>query len=67
VHFKIDQILEPSIHDVNYGKIPNKNKFRDLGDMIKYQQALQDCLIPGGKYKNLFSKDIAAMPPPPLQ
>ncbi len=37
--------------------------FNDLGDMVKNQQAVQDQLIPGGKYKNLFTKDVIAMTP----
>jgi hypothetical protein len=36
-------------------KIIKKN-FRDLGDMVKNQQAVQDWILPGGKYKAIFTK-----------
>jgi hypothetical protein len=40
----------------------NKN-FRDLGAMVKNQQAVQDWLLTGGKYKALFTKEVIAMTP----
>ncbi len=45
-------------------KDPNKDKFRDLGDMVKNQQAVQEWLIPGGKYKSLFTKEVISTTPP---
>jgi hypothetical protein len=45
-------------------KDPNKEKFRDLGDMVKNQQAVQDWLIPGGQDKTLFTKEVIGTTPP---
>ena len=46
-------------------KDPNKDKpFHDLGEMVKNQQAVQNWLIPGGKYRALFTKDVIATTPP---
>jgi len=33
----------------------NKNKFRDLGKMVKNTQAVQVWILPGHKYKSIFT------------
>ncbi len=42
----------------------NKDKFRDLGDMVKNNQAVQDWILPGAKFKSLFTKDVIGSTPP---
>jgi hypothetical protein len=41
-----------------------KEKFKDLGEMVKNTQAVQDWILPGGKYKSLFTKDVISTTPP---
>jgi hypothetical protein len=41
-----------------------KDKFKDLGEMVKNTQAVQDWILPGGKYKSLFTKDVIITTPP---
>jgi hypothetical protein len=40
----------------------NKN-FRDLGEMVKNQHPVQDWILPGGKYKALFNREVNATTP----
>ena len=40
----------------------NKN-FRDLGEMVKKLNPVQDWILPGGKYKALFTRDVIATTP----
>jgi hypothetical protein len=40
----------------------NKN-FRDLGEMVKNLNPVQDWILPGGKYKALFTRDVIATTP----
>ena len=41
-----------------------ENKFKDLGDMIKNGQAVQDWIMPGNKYKVIFTRDVISTTPP---
>jgi len=41
-----------------------KEKYKDLGEMVKNTQAVQDWILPGGKYKLLFTKDVISSTPP---
>jgi hypothetical protein len=41
-----------------------KDRFKDLGEMVKNTQAVQDWILPGGKYKSLFTKDVISTTPP---
>jgi hypothetical protein len=34
------------------------NKFKDLGEMVKNSQAVQEWIMPGFRYKALFTKDV---------
>jgi hypothetical protein len=43
--------------------LSKKKYYIDLEDMVKNQQAVQDWLIPGGKYKTLFTRDVIATTP----
>jgi hypothetical protein len=40
------------------------NKFKDLGEMIKNSQAVQEWIMPGFRYKALFTKDVIGSTPP---
>jgi hypothetical protein len=42
----------------------DKDRFKDLGEMVKNTQAVQDWILPGGKYKSLFTKDVISTTPP---
>jgi hypothetical protein len=54
------------------GKVPKKlkegkdgkEKFKDLGELVKNNQAVQDCILQGWQYKLLFTKDVIASIPP---
>jgi hypothetical protein len=41
-----------------------KEKYKDLGEMVKNIHAVQDWILPGGKYKSLFTKDVISSTPP---
>jgi hypothetical protein len=49
-------------------KLKNKdtkdNKLKDLGEMVKNSQAVQDWILPGPKYKALFTKEVIGGTPP---
>jgi hypothetical protein len=36
----------------------NKDKFKDLGEMVKNTQAVQDWILPGNRYKALFTREV---------
>jgi len=40
------------------------SKFKDLGDMVKNGQAVQDWILPGAKYKAIFTKEVIGSTPP---
>jgi len=41
-----------------------KDKFKDLGNMIKNTQAVQDWILAGHKYKQIFTREIIGATPP---
>jgi hypothetical protein len=49
-------------------KLKNKdtkdNKLKDLGEMVKNSQAVLDWILPGPKYKALFTKEVIGGTPP---
>ena len=40
------------------------NRFKELGDMVKNGQAVQEWIMPGNKYKAIFSKEVISSTPP---
>jgi hypothetical protein len=40
-----------------------ENKFKDLGEMVKNGQAVQDWIMPGNKYKSIFTKEVISSTP----
>jgi hypothetical protein len=42
----------------------NKEKFKDLGEMVKNNQVVQDWILPGNKHKAIFTKEVISMTPP---
>ncbi len=40
------------------------NKFKELGEMVKNSQAVQEWIMPGFRYKALFTKDVIGSTPP---
>jgi hypothetical protein len=40
------------------------SKFKDLGDMVKNGQEVQDWILPGAKYKAIFTKEVIGSTPP---
>ncbi len=36
----------------------NKDKLKDLGEMVKNTQAVQDWILPGNRYKALFTREV---------
>jgi len=42
----------------------NKEQYRDLGDMVKNNQAVQEWFLPGAKYKSVFTKEVIGNTPP---
>jgi hypothetical protein len=42
----------------------NKDKFRDVGEMVKNTQAVQDWILPGHKYKSIFTREVIGSTPP---
>jgi hypothetical protein len=40
------------------------NRFKELGDMVKNGQAVQEWIMPGNKYKVIFSKEVISTTPP---
>jgi hypothetical protein len=42
----------------------NKEQYRDLGDMVKNNQAVQEWSLPGAKYKSVFTKEVIENTPP---
>jgi len=62
---------DPELEDgLNLGKKRLKdlkdkdNKFKDLGDMIKNNHAVQDWILSGQKYKTVFSREVITSTPP---
>jgi hypothetical protein len=45
-------------------KVTKDNKLKDLGEMVKNVQAVQDWILPGPKYKVLFTKEVIGGTPP---
>jgi hypothetical protein len=41
-----------------------KDKYKDLGETVKNNQTNQDWVLPGAKYKALFTKDVNSCTPP---
>ncbi len=41
-----------------------KDKFKDLGNMIKNTQAVQDWILAGHKYKQIFTRETIGATPP---
>ncbi len=42
----------------------NKDKFKDFGEMVKNSQANQDWILPGTKYKSIFTREVIGTTPP---
>ena len=42
----------------------DKDKFKDLGQMVKNNQAVQEWIMPGFKYKAIFTKETIGATPP---
>jgi len=40
------------------------NRFKDIGDMVKSNQAVQEWIMTGAKYKAIFTKEVIGTTPP---
>ncbi len=63
---ELDDLIRKKIKlndDKNKDKDKDKNNYRDLGNIVKNPNAVQDWILTGIKYKALFSKDVIANTP----
>jgi hypothetical protein len=44
--------------------LKDRDKFKDLGEMVKNSQAVQEWIMPGNKYKSIFTEDTISSTPP---
>jgi hypothetical protein len=63
---ELDELIRKKIklnEDKSKDKDKDKNIYRDLGNMVKNPNAVQDWILTGVKYKAIFSKDVIANTP----
>jgi hypothetical protein len=66
---ELDELIRKKIKqneqkDKNKDKDKDKYQYRDLGTIVKNPNAVQEWILTGVKYKEIFSKDVISTTPP---